>query len=75
MTAAQPAPEPGAMHRDQAGHDLVPLTRNEIRRLFTGLLCRPRPARDQLHWSHWRRRHQATARNCHYHRRQALAVT
>ena len=75
MTAAQPAPEPGAMHRDQAGNELIPLTRNEIRRLFAGLLHRPRPARHQLHWSHWRRRHQATARKCHYQRRQALAVT
>jgi len=75
MTAAQPAPEPGGIHRDLAGHELIPLTRNEIRRLFTGLLHRSRPARDQLHWSCWRRRHQATARNCHYQRRQALAVT
>jgi SRSO17 transposase len=75
MTAAQPAPAPGAMHRDQAGHELIPLTRNEIRRLFAGLLCRPRPARDQLAWSCWRRRHQATARTCHYQRREALAVT
>jgi SRSO17 transposase len=75
MTATQPAPERGAMHRDQAGHELIPLTRNEIRRLFTGLLHHPRPARDQLHWSAWRRRHQATARNCHYQRRQALAIT
>jgi hypothetical protein len=74
MTAAQPAPEPGGMHHGQAGHDLIPLTRNEIRRLFTSL-CRARPASDQLHWSRWRRRHQATARNCHYQRRQALAVT
>jgi SRSO17 transposase len=75
MTATQPRPGPGDAHRDEAGHELIPLTRNEIRRLFTGLLCRPWPARDQLHWSCWRRRHQATARNCHYRRRQALAVT
>jgi SRSO17 transposase len=72
MTATQPRPAPGDVHRDQAGHELVPLTRNEIRRLFTGLLCRPRPIRDQLHWSRWRRRHQATARKCHYQRREAL---
>jgi len=36
---------------------------------------RPRPASDQLHWSRWRRRHQATARNCHHQHCQALAVT
>jgi hypothetical protein len=63
------------VHRDEAGHQMIPLTRSEIRRLFTGLACRPRPIRHQLHWSCWRRRHQATARNCHYQRRQALAVT
>jgi SRSO17 transposase len=75
MTAAQPSPGPGDVHRDEDGHELIPLTRNEIRRLYAGLLCRPRPARDQLRWSRWRRRHQATARNCHYQRRNALAVT
>jgi SRSO17 transposase len=73
MTDAQP----GAcdVQRDKDGHELIPLTRNEIRRLFAGLLRQPAPARHQLHWSRWRRRHQATARRCHYQRRQALAVT
>ena len=48
---------------------LIPLTRNEIRRLFTGLCPQlPEPA-IQLHWSRWRRRHQYTARACHYRRR------
>ena len=48
---------------------LIPLTRNEIRKLFTGL-CQQLPApRLQLHWSRWRRRHQAIARACHYRRR------
>jgi SRSO17 transposase len=75
MTAAQPGPGPGDVHRDETGHELIPLTRNEIRRLFTGLLHQPCPARHQLHWSRWRRRHQATARKCHYQRRQALAIT
>jgi hypothetical protein len=64
LAAAQPAPA----HEDQ----LIPLTRNEIRRLFTGLGQHlPAPA-TQLHWSRWRRRHQAIARACHY-RRRALA--
>jgi hypothetical protein len=75
MAAAQPGPAPGDACRDEAGHELIPLTRNEIRRLFTSLRRRPRTAREQLHWSAWRRRHQATARNCHYQCRQALAVT
>lgn len=48
---------------------LIPLTRNEIRRLLVGLLTRPVPAALQLRWSRWRRRHQAIARACHYKRR------
>jgi SRSO17 transposase len=58
---------------DQAADDqLIPLTRHEIRRLFTGL-CQQLPAPAmQLHWSRWRRRHQATAQASHY-RRRALA--
>ena len=60
LTAAQP----------KGGDDLlIPLTRNEIRRLFTGLSQQPPAPRLQLHWSRWRRRHQATARTCHYRRR------
>jgi SRSO17 transposase len=75
MTATQPGPVPGDVHRDETGRELIPLTRNEIRRLFTSLRAAPSPVRHQLHWSHWRRRHQATARRCHYQRRQALALT
>jgi hypothetical protein len=48
---------------------LIPLTRHEIRRLLTGLTRQPAAPAAQLHWSRWRRRHQATARNCHYRRR------
>jgi SRSO17 transposase len=64
LAAAQPAPA----HEDQ----LIPLTRNEIRRLFTGLCQHLAAPAKQLHWSRWRRRHQAVARACHY-RRRALA--
>lgn len=54
---------------------LIALTRNEIRRLFSAL-TQPlrRPVRDilhRLHWSRWRRRHQARARACHYRRQEA----
>ncbi len=73
MTATQPLPRDGIC-RDENGRELIPLTRNEIRRLFTGLTCQPRPADHQLRWSRWRRRHQATARRCHYRRREALTV-
>lgn len=66
------AAQPDAGH---AGQDqLIPLTRQEIRRLFTGLCQQPPAPATQLHWSRWRRRHQATARACHY-RRRALAPT
>ena len=51
---------------------LIPLTRHEIRRLLTGLSWRPAAPAAQLHWSRWRRRHQATARNCHYRRRAQM---
>jgi SRSO17 transposase len=67
LAASQPAP-------DHAGQNqLIPLTPNEIRRLFTGLCQQPPAIRIQLHWSRWRRRHQFTARACHY-RRQALTA-
>jgi SRSO17 transposase len=63
LAASQPSD--GHPHDDQ----LIPLTRHEIRRLFTGLLQQlPAPGL-QLHWSQWRRRHQATARASHYRRR------
>ena len=52
-------------------HQLIPLTCNEVRRLFTALSQQPPAPRLQLHWSRWRRRHQYTARACHY-RQQAL---
>ena len=67
LTAAQPGGDP---HDDL----LIPLTRNEICRLFTGLSRQLAAPAMQLHWSRWRRRHQATARACHY-RRRALAPT
>ncbi|MEU6947442.1 IS701 family transposase [Streptomyces sp. NPDC046316] len=66
--------------RDQAPADdgtspdgLIPLTCNEIQRLFTALTVRS--ARDTAHrlrWSTWRRRHQARARRSHYRRQAAL---
>jgi len=68
LAAAQP-------RADRADQDqLIPLTCHEIRRLLTGLSQQPAAPAIQLHWSQWRRRHQATARACHY-RRRALAPT
>jgi SRSO17 transposase len=63
LAAAQPG---GSRPRDG---QLIPLTCHEIRRLFTGLCQQPPAPATQLHWSRWRRRHQATARACHYRRR------
>jgi len=48
---------------------LIPLTRNEIARLFTALTDQPaRGPRHLLHWSEWRRRHQHRAKTSHYQR-------
>ncbi|MEV4116594.1 hypothetical protein [Nonomuraea sp. NPDC049695] len=50
--------------------DRIPLTLPEIRRLLAALILpQHRSITDVLRWSHWRRRHQATARHCHYQRR------
>jgi SRSO17 transposase len=57
-------------HGDRPGDgQLIPLTRHEIRRLFTGLHQQPPEPGKQLHWSRWRRHHQFTAKACHYRRR------
>ena len=54
---------------------LIPLTCNEIRRLFTTLVVRPvHDVAHRLAWSAWRRRHQARAQASHY-RRQAASQT
>jgi SRSO17 transposase len=52
---------------------LIPLTCNEIQRLFTALVVRPvRDTAHRLRWSTWRRRHQARARRSHYRRQTTL---
>jgi hypothetical protein len=53
-----------------AADGLIPATVPELRRLFALLLLsQVRPICEILRWSHWRRRHQARARQCHYQRR------
>jgi hypothetical protein len=56
-----------------AAHDeLIPLTILEVRRLVYRLVVRIlAPPEAVLHWSCWRRRHQARAMRSHYrcHRR------
>lgn len=50
---------------------MIRYTLNEIRRLFDALTVGPATRTHDyvLDWSNWRRRHQAIARECHYHRR------
>ncbi|MBB5140570.1 SRSO17 transposase [Thermocatellispora tengchongensis] len=60
----------GARHTPAGTGPLVDISANEIRRVFA-LLTRPPTSRPHiLHWSRWRRRHQARARQSHYQRRQ-----
>lgn len=61
MAATEPAPDDG-----QA---LIALTRNEIRRLLTAAVAPIHTVQHVLHWSTWRRQHQARARTSHYARR------
>jgi SRSO17 transposase len=57
-------------HQATTGHDppdLIPITCPELQHLLAATVL-PAPRRDPDHvtrWSHWRRRHQATARRCH----------
>jgi SRSO17 transposase len=58
--------------RGSSAADQIPLTRNEIAHLLSGITIRP--AHDTSHrmrWSLWRRRHQHRARTCHYQRQAA----
>jgi len=60
-----------AIERDHAPtpSGLIELTVNEFRRLFDALLLGAKHSLNKLlAWSHWRRRHQARARECHYRR-------
>jgi len=51
--------------------ELLPLTVPEVRHLLFALLWQPPPsAAHILHWSAWRRRHQARAKVGHIKRRQ-----
>ncbi|MEV5079711.1 IS701 family transposase [Streptomyces sp. NPDC056159] len=60
--------------RHPAPDALIPLTCNEIQRLFITLVVQPvHHAIPRLGWSDWRRRHQARSQTSHY-RRQAAQV-
>ncbi len=50
---------------------LIPLSCNEIRRLWSTLTDPAHPLEHTDHWSRWRRRHQTRARHSHYQRQRA----
>jgi hypothetical protein len=60
---------------DENGHDLIPLTAAEARRLFNLYTRVIRPQAFHQHWSDWRRRRQARARRSHYARRTECLKT
>jgi SRSO17 transposase len=58
--------------RHPAPDNLIPLTCNEIARLFITLTAQQiHSTAHRLRWSHWRRRHQARSQASHYHRQAA----
>ncbi|MEH0841445.1 IS701 family transposase [Micromonospora sp. CPCC 205711] len=64
-----------AAHQDPADTGLIKLTVNEVRRLINVCIIRPLSnLAHRLHWSQWRRRHQARARRSHYTRRLNLEL-
>ncbi|MER7826973.1 IS701 family transposase [Streptomyces sp. NPDC096097] len=70
--AASVAPErpPADPHRPARSSEPISLTVPEIRHLLTAVFDPPTlTAARLLHWSDWRRHHQATARRSHYRRR------
>ncbi len=59
-----------AQRQQDTPSDLIPITVNELRRLFDALVIgKTATVEHILKWSKWRRKHQATARRCHYKRR------
>ncbi|MFF7194550.1 IS701 family transposase [Streptomyces sp. NPDC008079] len=61
-------------HTRPVPDSLIPLTCNEIQRLFIALAIRPsHSAAHRLRWSTWRRRHQARSQASHYLRQAAQA--
>ena len=60
---------------DRRGTLFVVSAVNEIRRLINTLIIEPvRDLIHRLHWSGWRRQHQARARRAHHARRLTLEL-
>ena len=62
-TLTRPPTSPGDLPPEDPG--LIPLTTAEIKRVFNLITHAWQPIRHHLHWSWWRRRHQARARWFH----------
>ena len=62
-TLARPPTSPGDLPPEDPG--LIPLTVAEIKRVFNLVTRTWQTIRHYLHWSWWRRRHQARARWFH----------
>ncbi|HXW44289.1 MAG TPA: IS701 family transposase, partial [Streptosporangiaceae bacterium] len=61
-----------AEHAQPPPPGMIPLTRNEIAHLAAAVICQPSCDTGYLQrWPAWRRRHQHTARTCHYQRQAA----
>jgi hypothetical protein len=58
----------------KAAPALIPLTVPEVRRLVLALNETPERQAFRLHWSHWRRAHQAGAQRCHQARQHRGAL-
>jgi hypothetical protein len=62
-----PRPKRGTTSTDE---QLIPLSCNEIRRLWATLTHPDHPCHHTSHWSHWRRTHQTRAKQSHYQRQR-----
>nr|WP_055614546.1 hypothetical protein [Streptomyces phaeochromogenes] len=72
LAADAPPDRPADAHHPARSRDPITLTVPEIRHLLVAVFDPPAvTAARLLHWSNWRRRHQATARRSHYRRRTA----
>nr|WP_189548267.1 IS701 family transposase [Streptomyces gelaticus] len=70
--AASAAPDrPADPHHPTRSREPITLTVPEIRHLLAAFHSPVVSAARLLHWSNWRRKHQATARRSHYRRRSA----
>ncbi|MFE4958576.1 hypothetical protein ACFRCW_32170 [Streptomyces sp. NPDC056653] len=76
VAASTTPPRPTDPDRPARSRDPIDLTVPEIRHLLAASFnSSATPPARLLHWSNWRRRHQATARRSHYQRRLADAAS